>query len=578
MKLKTYHAYTMAEALAAVKRDLGADAVILSTRTFRRGGVLGVGSKTIIEVTASAAPNASAGIGGTPRPRNATAAQRAYAKPAGNQKLPSRSAAHDSSRAMTPTIDDQQRTKRLAMALAEQHRRAGAAGAGETSRATGSPSSASSVPTMPLIDPSPQTSGSGLASSSPAATPPSRFIVTAPSPADGVTPSRSKASISRDDIAPAARRFLLVPPEKEKKHKAQESKVPVVTQRPPARKPGLSVAPSRTDLSQADEAEAKPAPQPLPKSTSPTHAAADLLPQSVQDELQAIKAMVGQVLQRQVTARGNTPTPTMPQQLFDMYLKLLGQDISEELADQIVNDVRNELDPIELEDPACVREAVLRQLAAFIPVASNPMPEASPDHRPLTIALIGPTGVGKTTTLAKLAATFKLRHGKKVGLITSDTYRIAAVDQLRTYANIIGLPLQVVLTPTEMKQAVHSLSNCDVILIDTAGRSQNDMSRLDELRQFITAAAPHEVHLVLSGTASEKVLLREAEAFSEVGVHKIVLTKLDEAVSFGVLVNVIRQIGMQLSYVTTGQEVPDHLEVGRAERLAELVLGGPLNA
>lgn len=83
---------------------------------------------------------------------------------------------------------------------------------------------------------------------------------------------------------------------------------------------------------------------------------------------------------------------------------------------------------------------------------------------------------------------------------------------------------------------------------------------------------------MLSGTASEKVLLREAEAFSEVGVHKIVLTKLDEAVSFGVLVNVIRQIGMQLSYVTTGQEVPDHLEVGRAERLAELVLGGPLNA
>ena len=577
MKLKTYHAYTMAEALAAVKRDLGADAVILSTRTFRRGGVLGVGSRTIIEVTASAAPNDSAGVGGTPRPRNATAAQRAYAKPASNQNLPPRSAAHDSSRAMTPTVDDQQRTKRLAMALAEQHRRSGA-GVVETSHASGSPSSASSAPTMPLIDPSPQTSGSGLTSSSPAATPPSRFIVTAPSSADEVTPLRSKASISHDGIAPAARRFLLVPPEKEKKQKAQGSKVSVVTERPPARKPGLSVAPSRSGLSQADEVKTNSAPQPLPKSASPAHAAADMLPQSVQDELQAIKTMVGQVLQRQVTAKGNAPTPTMPQQLFDMYLKLLGQDISEELADQIVNDVRNELDPTELEDPACVREAVLRQLAAFIPVASNPMPEASPDHRPLTIALIGPTGVGKTTTLAKLAATFKLRHGKKVGLITSDTYRIAAVDQLRTYANIIGLPLQVVLTPIEMKQAVHSLSNCDVILIDTAGRSQNDTSRLDELRQFITAAAPHEVHLVLSGTASEKVLLREAEAFSEVGVHKIVLTKLDEAVSFGVLVNVIRQIGMQLSYVTTGQEVPDHLEVGRAERLAELVLGGPLNA
>jgi flagellar biosynthesis protein FlhF len=204
--------------------------------------------------------------------------------------------------------------------------------------------------------------------------------------------------------------------------------------------------------------------------------------------------------------------------------------------------------------------------------------EKSPDDRPLTIALIGPTGVGKTTTLAKLAASFKLRHGKKVGLITSDTYRIAAVDQLRTYANIIGLPLEVAITPTEMRHALHALRENDVILIDTAGRSQNDAGRIQELKQFINAANPHEVHLVLSSTAGEKVLLNEAEAFAEVGVHKIMLTKLDEAVSFGMLINVIRQVGKQLSFVTTGQEVPKHLEVGRADRIAELVLGGQLHA
>jgi flagellar biosynthesis protein FlhF len=259
-----------------------------------------------------------------------------------------------------------------------------------------------------------------------------------------------------------------------------------------------------------------------------------------------------------------------------MYLRLISQEMSDELADQIVNAVRAELSAEQLEDETHVRASMLRHVASFIPVAEQAVPESTSDGRPLTIALIGPTGVGKTTTLAKLAASFKLRHHRKVALITSDTYRIAAVDQLRTYANIIGLPLEVALTPSEMKVAVDKLSASDVILIDTAGRSQNDDGRLRELQQFIAAANPHEVHLVLSSTAGQKVLLNEAEAFSAIGVHKIVLTKLDEAVSFGMLVNVIRQVGKHLSFVTTGQEVPTHLEIGRAERLAELILGGPV--
>jgi hypothetical protein len=189
----------------------------------------------------------------------------------------------------------------------------------------------------------------------------------------------------------------------------------------------------------------------------------------MQEELAAIREMVGQVLQRQVTRsrNGRGGQPTMPQQLFEMYLKLIGQDISEDLADRIINDVRDELTGEDLDDEEKLRETLLRHLADYIPAAAQAVPQRSPDDRPLTIALVGPTGVGKTTTLAKLAASFKLRHNRKVGLITSDTYRIAAVDQLRTYANIIGLPLQVALTPREMQQCVHSLSDCDVILIDT---------------------------------------------------------------------------------------------------------------
>jgi flagellar biosynthesis protein FlhF len=300
----------------------------------------------------------------------------------------------------------------------------------------------------------------------------------------------------------------------------------------------------------------------------------------MQHELSAIKTMVGQVLRRQTEVGPARPAvpPDMPQQLFDLYLELIGQDLSEELADRIVKAVRGELHQEQWDDPELVREALVRHLAELVPAADGTVPQRSPDDRPLTIALIGPTGVGKTTTLAKLAASFKLRQHRRVGLVTCDTYRIAAVDQLRTYANIIGLPLEIALTPAEMRQAVHALRDCDVVLIDTAGRAPNDRGRLDELHTCLAAVDPHEVHLVLSSTSSQRVLMREAEAFAMLGADRVVLTKLDEAVSFGVLINVMQAVGKKLSFVTTGQEVPDHLEIGRPRRLAELVLGAPLHS
>ena len=195
------------------------------------------------------------------------------------------------------------------------------------------------------------------------------------------------------------------------------------------------------------------------------------------------------------------------------------------------------------------------------------MPPA--DGRPRTVALVGPTGVGKTTTIAKLAATFKLKQKLNVGLITLDTYRIAAVEQLRTYANIIGLPLHVLLTPEELSLALQPLrasgpTRCDGVLIDTAGRSQRDDPRLAQLRTFIRAADPHEVHLVLSSTWSQAVLMDTVERFSSIRTDRIIFTKLDEAVSFGVMLNVASKVNKRLSYVTTGQEVPHQTRAGAA--------------
>jgi flagellar biosynthesis protein FlhF len=506
----------MSEALAAVKRDLGASAVILNTRTYKRGGVLGVGRRTIIELTATAGgeagafPNerrAPAPAAGPIRPRRALDAVQAYASGA------AAGAAHE------PADDlesDRARTRRLAQAMLEAHERKRA------------------VQAVPVTAPAPVTAPVPAPVAAPAA---ASVPASVPAPASVPVPDSAES--------PVARRFVLA-------------------------EPGAALVASASRAAAAPRGRAVAL---LEEKAEP----------DVRDELTAIRRMVGQVLEQQVRRRGALaldgkgglagPFQPMPEQLFDVYLRLIEQELSEELAEQVVAAVRDELDNAALADARIVRAATLRHLADFIATADEALPARSPDGRPLTIALVGPTGVGKTTTLAKLAASFKLRHDRRVGLVTADTYRIAAVDQLRTYANIIGLPLCVALTPREMEHAVHQLADRDVILIDTAGRSQNDPARIEELRRFIEGANPHEVHLVLSGTANERVLLREAEAFGAIGVDKIVLTKLDEAVSFGVLVNAVRTIGKRLSFFTTGQEVPDHIEVSRPDRLAALVLG-----
>jgi flagellar biosynthesis protein FlhF len=293
---------------------------------------------------------------------------------------------------------------------------------------------------------------------------------------------------------------------------------------------------------------------------------------TIEEELAAIKRMVGQVIQSSIPGVG---PGGMPDALFKHYLRLLEQEVARDLAERVVGAVRNELTAVQLQSDSAVSQAVLRHLAAMIPVAESVVaPGRAADGRPYTVALVGPTGVGKTTTIAKLAAAYQLRHGRKVGLITCDTYRIAAVDQLRTYAEIIGVPLKVVMTAEEMGAACRAFADCDAILIDTAGRSPQDGARLEELGRFIEAAAPHETHLVLSGAAGERGMINAAERFAVVSPNRVIFTKLDEAVNYGVLLNVAGRLRTMLSFVTMGQEVPEHIEEGRADHLARLVLEG----
>ena len=191
----------------------------------------------------------------------------------------------------------------------------------------------------------------------------------------------------------------------------------------------------------------------------------------------------------------------------------------------------------------------------------------------MVVALIGPTGVGKTTTIAKLAASFKFVNGYDVGLVTLDTYRIAAVQQLKTYADIIGIPVNVILTPDELREARETFAEKDIVLVDTAGRSQRNAEKMEELKLFLEAGDFDQVHLVISSTVGESSLDEIMERFAPLATDHMILTKLDEGTCPGHTLRTVLKSGKSLSYLTTGQEVPDDIESAEAERFASIVLG-----
>lgn len=345
---------------------------------------------------------------------------------------------------------------------------------------------------------------------------------------------------------------------------------PVAVEAPPVVEVPVSRTPARShQVKLATRVEFKPS--------------SEMAARSVDEELASIKRLVTQLLQEQrlSAARGiGAPVAAgMPSALSDVLITLTDRQVSASLASELIGEVRDALEPSELLDEEIVRTTLLARLAARIRVTGGLTPppgrQSGSGGGALIIGVVGPTGVGKTTTIAKIAATYKLRHNRRVGLITCDTYRIAAVDQLRTYANIIGLPLKVALTPMEVSSARSQMADCDVLLVDTPGRAPSDQKRLDELRRFIEAAQPSETHLALAACAAESVMRSAARAFGQLGPDRVLLTKIDETDTLGPALNVLTELNLPLACVTTGQEVPDDMEGATAERFARWVLEHP---
>ncbi len=255
-----------------------------------------------------------------------------------------------------------------------------------------------------------------------------------------------------------------------------------------------------------------------------------------------------------------------------LYNKMMDNEISEKYAKDIVEEI----------DRNCKADVTLDFMLSeiyqrMILKLGKPYVMEENERKPKVIFFVGPTGVGKTTTIAKIASSFRVEHKKKVALLTADTYRIAAAEQLRTYANILEVPFRVVYTAKEIATSIEDFREYDYILVDTTGHSPNNEAQCESMSDLINSVdsnAAKEVFLVLSASTKYGDLMKIADTYKEIADYKLIFTKLDETATLGNIYNLKLYTGATLSYVTCGQNVPDDIEYFNPQSTVKQLLGG----
>lgn len=261
--------------------------------------------------------------------------------------------------------------------------------------------------------------------------------------------------------------------------------------------------------------------------------------------------------------------PALPPILKEIYKKLVDNELEEKLALELIQKLYGRFSENQYSNRDIVEDYLIGEISSMIK-AVGPTPIR--EKEPLVIAFVGPSGVGKTTCLAKLATNKKFYGNNRLAMITADNYRVAATQQLGTFSEIADIPLEIVHSPRDLTKALARHKDKEAIMLDTAGGSQFNERLRGELASVLEAAAPDEIHLVLSVTTKAKDLLQAIKGFRMGPNVRLLLTKFDESLTFGSIVSVAREAGLPLSYLTFGQEVPEDLEAADAEKIARLVV------
>ena len=567
----------MKDAMAQVKDELGDDAVILHTKKIKKGGILGYGAKEIFEVTAaldevtrrppkkrperlptlaelqaeaaggetklkSAVPLPQGHAAALPQAVSAALAQQVSVPvPTGPPAAPM-PPLMQSAQPMQPMqqplpIESQQpmQQPRLSQSAAKSYRTAGTeAAVAEAARqaraaAPAAPDDASAEPFVPSFP-------SGKAPEAP-------FQPLVPSA--GEAPQESPAR--------KARRRKPAQPKRRKVHAAEAKETAGVE----VEREASSSRRVKREEDEAASSQEKRREDESPPAKSEEERQRETI-EELQNELAQMKAMLVQVVSKEKT----------PEDEMSLQQVLKQQEVESDIIDDVVLQLPAEAILADKDTPLAL-DGLTKYLADNVQMADGL--ELKSRKRKIA-ALLGPTGVGKTTTLAKIAAQCVLEKGISTAFITADTYRISAVEQLKTYADILGLPIAIVYTPDELKEAIQKFRQKQLILIDTAGRSQHNRRQMAELKEFLAVNQNIEKYLVLSATTKNEDAKDIIDKFSVCKPDKVIFTKTDETKSLGIILNILRRKEMRLSYLTNGQSVPDDIVPAEAGKLAELFL------
>lgn len=321
-------------------------------------------------------------------------------------------------------------------------------------------------------------------------------------------------------------------------------------------------------------AQARAAEPPAEKATEP---AGNNLHEDLERRLENLSNMLEKQFAAEHPVREEIPEVQEADSESLRFMKMLYRTLLEnEVNERYVNQIMEEGEKV-LHNGSSVDMILANVYQKLILKLGQPEVICADGKKPRVIFFIGPTGVGKTTTLAKIASKYKVEYEKKVAFLTADTYRIAATDQLRTYANILDAPMSIIYTVEEMNRAIAQMSDYDLVFVDTAGFSHHNDTQRDDMKKLLDGldeAYEKEVYLVLSATTKYRDLLEIADIYKELADYRLIFTKLDETSAYGNILNIRLYSGAKLSYMTVGQNVPEDIEVFDMQKLVKQLLGG----
>ena len=516
MTIHRFKAETLEDAYQAMRRRLGEDAVVLSTETVTEGGILGFLGRKVVEIRASAPER-------RPNPRRLTALERRYL-------------AADAADVQAGAADPE--TVAYFQNLVRQAQTRMRTGRAEASLPHAAPTAQTheSLSTGGGMDP--RTAARGPVAG----------------PAHGEMDTKHGQNVSQPARRASDRGTATVaagsatPPGTERDAGVYSRPRGPQTDRPVTHgTAAVAVAP--TD---ADGGTARHDDQPM-----------------VDDDL--FRRDIGEMRDMLRVMFTEMPGAGLPSEFVPYYRLLLKRGLTREAASDLIVGTMDCEDPKLLHDRMFFLERLKMRVRKGVKVTGGVALEGG---KRKVIALVGPTGVGKTTNIAKLAAQFALKEPAKLGLITADTYRIAATDQLKVYANIIGVDMAIVYNARDVAQALERFRDCDVVLMDTAGGSPFNQRQMEDVRRVLEAAHVDETMLVLSAGTQLEDLQAIVRQYGALSPHSILFTKLDETRHYGALYCLAHEAGLPLSYFSYGQNVPDDVVLAHQSIVAKLVVDG----